>query len=291
MELKIVRGVAPIVLIMYLAIRDFFFSSSSSEVSLPIPQHDDHQHQSPSSSIFQILIYAKPSNLFVFFTFNVLLVAVLVGISSQLSKSSSSSYIELSISSFIDSYEGLKRSEKDGDNREYKDDFIPGIVYVDYEEEEKAQAVESYNDGTNFYSKNDIINIKEEVYGLPCVYGYVHHEHKDDFIPGIVHVEFKEESQKILDDHDYDYKKDVDIVLVNDYNNGDDHGEKDEIVMCDEYAYDDDDDEDMVIIDEEEDGYSELDDIDFNKRIEEFIDENNKKWREELQNDLFLELN
>lgn len=286
MELKIVRGVAPIVLIMYLAIRDFFFSSSSSssQVSLPIPQHDDHQHQSPSSSIFQILIYAKPSNLFVFFTFNVLLVAVLVGISSQLSKSSSSSYIELSISSFIDSYEGLKR-EKDGDNREYKDDFIPGIVYVDYDEEEKAQAVESYiNDGTNFYSKNDIINIKEEVYGLPCVYGYVHHEHKDDFIPGIVHVEFKEESQKIHDDHDYDYKKDVDIVLVN----GDDHGEIDEIVMCGEYAYDD--DEDMVIIDEE-DGYSELDDIDFNKRIEEFIDENNKKWREELQNDLLLELN
>lgn len=275
MELKIVRGVAPIVLIMYLAIRDFFFSSSS-KVSLPIPQHDDHQHQSPSSSIFQILIYAKPSNLFVFFTFNVLLVAVLVGISSQLSKSSSSSYIELSISSFIDSYEGLKR-EKDGDNREYKDDFIPGIVYVDYEEEEKAQAVESYKDGTNFYSKNDIINIKEEVYALPCVYGSGHNEHKDDFIPGIVHVEFKEESQKIHDDHDYDYKKDVDIVLVN------------EIVMCDEYAYDD-DDEDMVIIDEE-DGYSELDDIDFNKRIEEFIDENNKKWREELQNDLLLELN
>lgn len=282
MELKIVRGVAPIVLIMYLAIRDFFFSSSSSKVSLPIPQHDDHQHQSPSSSIFQILIYAKPSNLFVFFTFNVLLVAVLVGISSQLSKSSSSSYIELSISSFIDSYEGLKR-EKDGDNRECKDDFIPGIVYVDYEEEEKAQA------GTNFYSKNDIINIKEEVYGLPCVYGYVHHEHKDDFIPGLVQVEFKEESQKIHDDHDYDYKKDVDIVLVNDYNNGDDHGEKDEIV-CGGYAYDDDDDEDMVSIDEE-DGYSELDDIDFNKRIEEFIDENNKKWREELQNDLLLELN
>lgn len=283
MELKIVRGVAPIVLIMYLAIRDFFFSSSS-KVSLPIPQHDDHQHQSPSSSIFHILIYAKPSNLFVFFTFNVLLVAVLVGISSQLSKSSSSSYIELSISSFIDSYEGLKR-EKDGDHREYKDDFIPGIVYVDYDEEEKAQAVESYiNDGTNFYSKNDIINIKEEVYGLPCVYGYVHLEHKDDFIPGIVHVEFKEESQKIHDDHDYDYKKDVAIVLVN----GDDHGEKDEIVMCGEYAYDD--DEDMVIIDEE-DGYSELDDIDFNKRIEEFIDENNKKWREELQNDRLLELN
>lgn len=282
MELKIVRGVAPIVLIMYLAIRDFFFSSFSSKVSLPIPQHDDHQHQSPSSSIFQILIYAKPSNLFVFFTFNVLLVAVLVGISSQLSKSSSSSYIELSISSFIDSYEGLKR-EKDGDDREYKDDFIPGIVYVDYEEE-KAQAVESYNDGTNFYSKNDIINIKEEVYGLPCVYGYVHHEYKDDFIPGIVHVEFQEEKvegQKIHDDHDYDYKKDVDIVLVN--------GEIDEIVMCGEYAYDD-DDEDMVIIDEE-DGYSELDDIDFNKRIEEFIDENNKKWREELQNDLLLELN
>lgn len=285
MELKIVRGVAPIVLIMYLAIRDFFFSSfSSSKVSLPIPQHDDHQHQSPSSSIFQILIYAKPSNLFVFFTFNVLLVAVLVGISSQLSKSSSSSYIELSFSSFIDSYEGLKR-ERDGDNRGYKDDFIPGIVYVHYDEEEKGQAVESYiNDGTNFYSKNDIINIKEEVYGLPCVYGYVHHEHKDDFIPGIVHVEFKEESQKIHDDHDYDYKKDVDIVLVN----GDDHGETDEIVMCGEYAYDD--DEDMVIIDEE-DGYSELDDIDFNKRIEEFIDENNKKRREELQNDLLLELN
>lgn len=262
MELKnIVRGVAPLVLIMYLAIRDFFFSSSS-EVSLPIPQHDDHQHQSSSSSIFQIFIYAKPSNLFIFFTFNVLLVAVLVGISSQLSKSSSSSYIELSISSFIDSYEGLKR-EKDGDNREYKDDFVSGIVYVDYEEE-KAQAVESYNDGTNFYSKNDIINIKEEGYGLPCVYGYVHH-----------------------DDHDYACKKGVDIVLMNDYNDGDDHGAKDEIVMCDEYAYDD-DDEDMVII---EDGYRELDDIDFNKRIEEFIDENNKKWREELQNDLLLELN
>ncbi|KAL3536944.1 hypothetical protein ACH5RR_000310 [Cinchona calisaya] len=102
---------------------------------------------------------------------------------------------------------------------------------------------------------------------------YVEHD-DEDFVPPIVYVEYKEEKAEVDDFYCY---KEEEINNKNDK----DH----EVLMIYEYdeccGYEEYDDEEIS----EEDVYSELNDVEFNKRIEEFIDENNKKWREELQNE------
>ncbi|CAI9103767.1 OLC1v1002313C1 [Oldenlandia corymbosa var. corymbosa] len=296
----VTRITSAAVVIVYLVIRDILFFSSKSSCSAPHQDDIDHHHEQVSFTgiFYHILTFTKPSYLFIFFIFNILLVGVLLGISSHLSVSSENRE-ELSISSFIDSYEGQKsvKEEKDEDNNIkqleyfYKDYFIrPGVVYVDYEEEEEEQSHQE--SGFDFDFKNDLFNNTEEVvFGLPY-YGYgdfydhdYHQEgYNEEFVPKIVHVEY--------------YKKGLiegvegrsrGVFLDDGCKKKDDHGAKDEFLIGEfeeywNYEYDGEEEEE-----EEYGGYEDLDDIDdFNKRIEQFIDENTKKWREELQSDMLL---
>ncbi|KAL3517020.1 hypothetical protein ACH5RR_023922 [Cinchona calisaya] len=248
MQMKIVRGVTPIVLLLYLIIREFFFFSSKFSSSLS--QHDDQHEQ--ISFVSQVFLSLKPSYLVVFFTFNIIVVALLVGKFTQIScfsssSSSSSSAEVLILSSINDPYDhGLKSTKDDEDyNYEavYNDEFMSKIGYFEYNNEEKIEGdYQSYDDYYYCYDQ------KEEIITT----------YDDQHIHGGDHYDDQEEQKAEF------------------------------LISSDQYCKYDHHDEEMINDEEEDIIYSELNDDDFNKRIEEFIDENNKKWREELKNERLI---